>query len=376
MAYTTGGSGGNLDDLMNALQGFCAALGWTVEKHDAAAKLLFMSKGLACVTMWWGDASTVTVWSGGNNTGASSAVVDGRIYMAMNTSNNPALATYHSHPGSVVTSNYDGEAVMQNGLSGSYIAWHFFADPTVSDHVHVVVQKDADTYRHFSVGLLDKRGLTHDGVAYVTACPGKWYRDVNLYNPSNAGNRPFNQPAWQPLPFVRNHGFQFSNGTADGEPSIILRNSNAWPAEWTGAGVSVIGRDGVAPRYRTMMSLMGNFQNPNSFPSEANAGNYLLDMIVIAEPMPYSNAVPMFPVPMFRSYYNSADLSKNALCYAGDFPNVRALNMTNMLPGQEINLTGDVWKVFPAMRQENWAMSGIVDKASTGQFAVAYKKVP
>lgn len=376
MAYATGGSGGSLDDLMNAMQGFCAGLGWTIDKYDAVNKLLFMTKGLCAATFWWGDTSTVNVWSGPNNGGVSTPVLDGRIWMALNDANNPALATYHSHPGSVVTSNGDSDAAFVNGLSGAFVAWHFFADPAVSDHVHVVVQKDADIYRHFSFGHVDKRGLSHSGVAYVTGCGNKWFRDVNLFNPSNGNNRPFNQAAWQALPFVRNLGWQYNPGTDNGSPSIILKNSDAWPAAWTAAGVSVVGANGAAPHFRTMLGLMGDFKDPNDFPNPVNAGNRLLDMVVIAEPMPYSNIVPMFPVPLFRSYYNNLDASKAALCYTGDFPNVRAMNMTNMLPGQEIVLTGDTWKVFPAMRQESWAMEGSAEKCTTGQFAVAYKKVP
>jgi hypothetical protein len=372
MAYATGGSGASLDDLMDALRGFCAGLGWTIDKFDAVNKLLFMTKGLAAVTMWWGDTSTVPIWSGPNNGGAITNTIDGRIYMALNTANNAALATYHSHPGSVVTSNFDNDAAMVNGLQGAYIGWHFFADPTVSDHVHVVVQKNADTFRHFSIGMVDQKGLTHSGVAYVTGQPSIWYRNVNQYNPANGGGV-FNDSRYQALPFVRNDGNFSGTGSDNGSPSIILKNSDAWPAVWNGP---IAGANGLVFQFRHMLGLMGSFGNPNEFPSAGNAGNKLLDMVVIAEPMPFSNVVPMFPVPVFRNYLNNLDNSKNAICYLGDFPNVRAINMTNMLPGQEIDLTGDIWKVFPALRQENWAMARIGDKASSGQFAVAYKKVP
>lgn len=374
MAYATGGSGSNLDDLMGALKDFCLGLGWTIDKYDVGNKVLFMTKGLCAVSMWWGDTSTVSVWSGPNNGGTVSNIVDGRIYMALNTANNPALNTYYGHPGSVVTSIYDADEVMVNGLSGAFVGWYFFADPTVSDHVHVVVQKTADIYRHFSIGHVDKKGLTHSGVAYVTGTPNAWFRNVNQYNPANGSARPYNMSDYQALPFVRNEGFHYGDGVSDGCPSIILRHTDAWPAAWSAA--QVVGRNGVDPHYRTMLSLMGTFGNPNQFPNQANAGSRLLDMVVISEPMPFSNVVPLFPCPVFRSYYNSLDQSKNALCYLGDFPNVRAMNMTNMLPGQEIVLTDDTWKIFPAMRQENWAMAAIGDKASSGQFAVAYKKVP
>lgn len=374
MAYATGGSGANLDDLMDALRGFCAGLGWTIDKFDAAAKLLFMTKGLCSVTMWWGDTTTVPIWTGANGGGATVATVDGRVWMSLNGSNTAGLATHHSHPGSVTNSNTDADAVVVNGLSGNYIGWHFFADPTVSDHVHVVVQKDADIYRHFSVGHVDQKGLTHAGVAYVTGCYNAWYRNVNLYNPAS-GNGVFNDPRHQALPFVRNDGFHATNGADNGSPSVILKHADAWPAAWNGPIAGSQGNSGTQ-QFRHFLGLMMGFGNPNEFPVTANSGNKLLDMVVIAEPMPFSNVVPLFPVPVFRNYYNALDTTKNAICYLGDFPNVRAMNMTNMLPGQEINLAGDTWKVFPSMRQDNWAMSRIGDKASTGQFAVAYKKVP
>lgn len=374
MSYATGGSGGDLDDLMGALQSFCAAEGWTIDKYDTVAKLLFMHKGICFVTMWWGDTSTVSVYSGPNNAGVATPVLDGRIYMAIGTANTAGLATYHSHPGSVVTSNFDNDAAMVNGLSGNYIGWHFFSDPTVSDYVHVVVQKGPEIYRHFSFGHLDQKGLTHSGVAYVTGQPSNWYRNVNQFNPS-PGNGVYNDPRYQAIPFIRNEGWFSSTGSDNGSPSVILRHVDAWPAAWNGPVAGSQG-NGATNQFRHMLGLMQGFGNPTEFPSTVNSGNRLLDMILIAEPMPFSNVVPMFPVPVFRSYLNNLDASKNAICYLGDFPNVRGINMTNMLPGQEINLTGDVWKVFPALRQEQWPSARQNDAPHGGQFAVAYKKVP
>lgn len=375
MAYVTGGSGGNLTDLVDALRGFCLGLGWTIDRHDLVNKVLFMTKGRCAITMWWGDTSTVNIWSGPNNGGISTATVDNRLWFALNTANNGALTTYYGHPGSVVTSAFDSDACFVNGLNGNFVGWHFFADPTVGDHVHVIVQTAADTFAHFSFGHADNKGLTHGGVAYVTAVPNRWYRDVNLFNPSTSGA--FNRPNSKALPFLVNPGNFTGSGSYRGEASCILRNSDAWPAAWNAGGVEIAGSNGSTPHFGALLRLFsGGFDNPSQFPTAGGVANQLLDMLVISEATPYSNIVPLFPLPMFKQYDNALDSTLNRVCYLGDFPNVRACNMSNMLPGQEIILDADTWKVFPALRQETWAMSGITDRPSTGQFAIAYKKVP
>lgn len=370
MAYATG-TGANVVDFMDALRAFAVGQGWTVDKWDSANRLLFLTKGRCCVTMWGGDIgpNNATIWTGGNGTGTSSTFNDTRIWFSLNTSNNPALNTHHSHPGSVTTSNFDSDAVACNGFTGPFVAWHFFADATVGDHIHVVLQINAECYSHFSFGHVDKKGLTHNGVAYVTAHMSTWWRNVNTYINASYNTGAMNRPDRQPWPFMRN--------TNQDRPEILLRNSNAWPAAWNAAGVEVVGRSNASPHNGTIINLVNGLNSPADFPAGGNNGpGRLLDVVTIAEATPYSNVVPLFPIPVFRDYWNSNDGTLARICYLGDFPNVRACNMSNLTPGQEITLGGDTWKVFPAVRQDAWAQNFLTDRPTTGQFAVAYKKVP
>lgn len=65
------------------------------------------------------------------------------------------------------------------------------------------------------------------------------------------------------------------------------------------------------------------------------------------------------------------------MVYCGDFPNVRAINMEGMTPSQEIALSTDVWKIFPIGRQTAWGSKAELGfQYSTGQYGLAYKKVP
>ena len=375
MAYATG-TGANITDLMDALRGFAVGQGWTVDKWDSVDRLLFLSKGSCAVSMRGDTTVTRQEYTGPNNAGVlSAALPDHHLRLALNTSNTPGLTTFHSHPGSVVTSNGDGEQIVVNGLTGPFVAWHFFADATVGDHIHCVVQINAECYMHFSFGHVDKKGLTHSGVAYVTGQPNIYWRNVSQYNVSPGNAQSYNRTNRQNIPFLRTSNYG-AFGSHDEAMPLILRNTDAWPAAWTAPGVSVVGRDGANPHFRVNLRYSNAFTHPNQYPANANAWGFLLDLVVISEPTPYSNIVPMFPVPCIRSYYNSADQSLNRYCYVGDFPNVRVLNMTNLTPGQEITLGADTWKVFPALKQRPWESDGIEDSPTTGQYAVAYKKVP
>lgn len=369
MAYATGGSGGDLTALMDALRAFALGLGWTIDKWDSPNRLLFMTKGLCTVTMKGFTTEQVTVYSGINGSGISANVADHRLRFAMGTSNAAGLTTYHSHPGSPVTSDFDADAPMVNGLNGPFIAWFFFADPTVSDHIHCVVQITAESYVHFSLGLLDNKDLTHSGVAYVTASPSLYYRNVSNYQ---VGGGAFNQPSQQTIPFCSSGAFGGAN--YEGHAPLLLKHLDAWPATWLGPVAYGTGNG-------TLFGVMhrplnhNTIDRPGAFPASNGGVGCLLDCVVISEPAPYSNIVPLYPIPVFRAHVTALDGNGDRMCYVGDFPNVRLMNMTNLLPGQEITVDTDTYKVFPACRQAAWADTGIVPQPSSGQFAIAYKKV-
>ena len=375
MAYSTGGSGSGLTDLMDAIRAFALGLGWTIDKWDAPNRLLFMSKGIATITMKGDLTQTRRQYSGVSGSGVFADVADGRIYFAMGTANDAGSLNYYGHPGSPVLSAYDTDAPLINHLEGPYIGWFLFADPTVSDHIHVVVQISAEVYKHFSLGFVDKKGLTHAGVAYVTTCPTPSFRTTSVFN--GASNGQHNWPGNHHLPFQSwsdRAGAIHSAGSYEEAPPILLKNSDAWPALWLGP---VASKNGSGTLFGTSLTLnqAGTAYQPSVWPA-FHSPPRLLHQVVQAEPAPYSNTLPLFHLPCFRLHYNSADPDSRRICYVGDFPNVRACNMTNLAPGQEITVDTDDYKVFPVTRQEQWANSRLFDAPTSGQFAIAYKKVP
>lgn len=380
MAYATGGSGLALTDLMDALRSFALGQGWTIDKWDSTNRLLFMTKGLCTVTMKGLTTQNVTVFTGANASGVSSAVADHRLYMAMGTSNTAGSANYHSHPGSPVTTDTDGDAPYVNGLNGPFIAWHFFADATVSDHIHCVVEIKPGIYMHFSIGHVDKRGLTHSGVAYVTATPNYYFRNVSNWLSSAANS--YNHPWHANCPFAwstsQGGGHVFSSvATYQNNAPCILKHANAWPATWQTPIASASGTGTIRGILLGTANISVHF-DPVSWPSTTFTGNQgLLSGVVVAEPTPYSNVTPLFPLPVFRYHYDSAiGADSQRMCYLGDFPNVRLCNMTNLLPGQEITVGAETFKVFPILRQTPWADRLLYDAPTSGQWAIAYKKVP
>ncbi len=374
MAYQTGGTGGTITDLMDAVRAFAVAQGWTVDKWDSVNKLLFLTKGLCAVSFKGFTNDTLRVYTGA---AGSNLFTDGnpdhRLFMSLNGSNTPALTTYHSHPGSLVTSDKSSRSVHVNGLTGPFVAWHLFADATKGDHIHVVVQINAECFMHFSFGHLDKRGLTHSGVAYVTGVGNPWYRNVSNYLATHPSY--FNDPSGVNIPFMHTGGSNSHQyGALNASPGILLKHVDAWPAAW-GAN-PIQGNDGNAPHRGLVLPLARSSEIyiPSNYP-QPNGQGAMLNIFGIAEPTPYSNVSPMFPLPVWRYYWNDNVAASNRICYVGDYPNVRAINLTNLQAGQEITVNTDTWMVFPALRQSAWQDRGVEPKPQSGQFGIAYKKV-
>lgn len=349
MAYATGG-GGNVVNLLNAIRDFAVGLGWTIAKQGTSGtgSYLFLQKGIAAITMQSRTDNTVTAYPAGG--GAAVTTQSHQIRAFANTSINTALTTWFGHPGYPRGSSEDlNYGAIVGDLTGPLGAWHLFSNAT-GDYVHVAVQTTADRFVHFGFGLLDKGSMTHSGAAYVTGAENVWYPNSSQTDPAS-GSLLYNKPANAKPPFG---------------PTSSLYIPNALPAGYGTTACSSNGLVSIAiPRYPIF------FQNtPAAFPTfGTDAG--LLGHIIGASTAGWSGTVPLFGIPALIQ-----NLARTRHCVIGMYPDVRLLNMEGMIPGQEITLTTDTWKVFPIMRQEPWSSSGTKFAASTGQYAMAYKKVP
>jgi hypothetical protein len=343
MAYSTG-AGATSQDFMDALRAFALGQGWTIDKYDTTAKVLFLRKAQCFATFWWGATGITQRHYNGTTSGEGfTDRTDGTISGALATSINSALSTYHSHPGSLVTSSTDADRVYCNDMVGPFTAWHFYSgDEGAGDpaYIHCVVQTAADRYHHLSLGNIDKRGMTHAGAGYMTSHYSYWSRVwYDVTNGSASQARPGNQA----LPFTcRDYTYITQTDAKTGGNWNLHNTSNQ----------------------TTLYTLLNQRDKASTYPG--NDSPRILGSVTGAY-------APMYVLPVF--IYNIVD---QQICYLGDFPNVRLINMESLLPGQVVALSADNWVVYPCVRQAPWDQSQNVAypmAITSGQYGIAYKKV-
>ena len=353
MAYSTG-SAADLTALLDAIRVFAIAQGWTVDRWTSASRLLFMRRGQTFVTME-GSSRTYNNW----DSGSSVSTTEQTLRMAIGTGITAGLTTYHGHPGSIVTTATDADRIEVNDLTGSFPSYHLFADNSVSGHIHVVVQCSTERWQHFSFGEVDKGTFTHAGVGYLVGTNRIYNRESSATDPTSTLVK-YNDISKIVYPFLGNWASDSFPTTYNHRqihaPDALPNNVN-WPV------VSV----------QNTELWDGSFLwKPTDWPRLSNLGEAKPLNAIIKNPInQWNGTVMLWAIPCI---VRSAAVSQ--MIYVGDFPNVRALNMEGMSPGQEISLGPDTWKVFPIGRQTAWGTKVELGfQYSTGQYALAYKKV-
>lgn len=351
MAYQTG-SVTTLDNLLTTLATFATSQGWTIVRNTAG--LLFLSKG-QCFCAMQRINYNYNNWE----TGVAVLTADERLDMALATSLTAGLTTFFGHPGSLSTNSTDADRVSCNQLLGPFGEYHFFSGDTGAgdpDYIFVVVKIGADNWRHFGFGNVDKGLLTHSGAAFLSGQAGYFYRQGSAL--TGSGSR-YNTAGTSDITYTR-------NTNRDSAVSHAGRNfyvPDALPntADWPVHTVNVM----------NLISL--NDKPPTQYPTTSGgAAPRLMNPMQISPVSQWGGNAVLFPMPIFIA-------SPTALrsCYIGDFPNVRLVNMEGLLAGQEIVLAGDTWKVFSGGRQTPWMTQAEAGaQYTTGQIALAYKKIP
>jgi hypothetical protein len=201
---------------------------------------------------------------------------------------------------------------------------------------------------HFGFGVIDKGEMTHSGAGYVTGANNVWYAASNTTDPTNGVNL-FNKPRFASAPFGTFSAIYVPNALPAGYGTVACNNTSS----------------ALTSYLRNSLILQ---DNPANFPVSGSGG--LLDHVIASATAGWSGTVPLYGIPLVIR-----NIARSRHCAIGMFPDVRFLNMDGLLPGAEITLAEDTWKVFPIMRQEAWASSNTRFVATTGQYAVAYKKV-
>lgn len=347
MAYQTGG-GGDTSAFIAALRDFAVANGWTKsgEGLNANGGYLFLEKGVCHMALDWNTKATITMYDADGV--AINNVPEAWITATVNQSINTALTVGWGHPGYPSGSFYGPYTTQVRDFTGPLVQWYLFTDAT-GDYIHAAVNTQVDRWQHFGFGVVDKGPMTHSGAAYVTGSGNIWYRDSNNATPSS-GAYTYNHPSMHVAPFS---GLNSVLYVPDALPAGF---NNYIGSNYTGTARSV-----TQPSLRT-------HNVPSLFPQN-DVGGTLLDHIIAAHMPSWSGNVPMYGSPAVVW-----SPTKDRACAVGMFPDVRLINMEGLLPGQEITLATDTWKVFPITRQEAWANS-LTLVLTSGQYGVAYKKI-
>lgn len=346
MAYQTG-TASDLDDLMNKLQIFAAANGFTVDNHDAAGNFLSISRPTdnLYVTYYWGNLDDIMIWQAlGYNATHKSA---------------PWNQTDDSGNGDANTTDpQTGRNVSQIG-NGTFTAYHFFAY-TSPHNLFIVLEFSPGLYRHFGFGMLEKSGSWTGG---AWAAGHVWNRGGN---PAYSG---FD------VPNLLSHTILMDSLLVPGQTFYNAYSTNAGGTlhieGFQTEGQPVGGKWGHSVNPGTDPLVVGNdrggtgrvfiYGGFRGGPSVRLFGSFLPDLA--------NGFVPIMPIETY--YVADPDQQSRNFYYLGRMPNVGHIHLEGIDPGQQLTIGSDNWLAFPAVRKSN--IGG--DNQESHNMGIIYKKV-
>lgn len=356
MTYSTGA--GDYNALMAAVLAHAVTDGWTTSAGNWP-----ISKGVVRGVAWATFTATEV-----DRTALGGATKTARyLRIAVGTSGANATANAAS----------DATSAQMANAEYTFTSWHIFSDPTVSDHIHVVVNfsngVNGDCYAHFSFGALDKRGMTYTGVAYATASPKRGYSSaatgsLQAYIDYNGG------------PGVLTTSPYTGKARSTSGPNYNGRNQLVYIIDPTvsplpGAGWPTVNTVNDDLQIFNVLSPHSGLTSTQFGPGMRSVPYSLAHCCWFAftSPHPYSGAISMGPLP-FLLLQNLT--STGQVMYLGDFPNVRTCSMESYAPQSIVTYGADEWMLFPMLRSTPWSQIQTSDLVSSGRSGYAFKKVP
>lgn len=235
------------------------------------------------------------------------------------------------------------ERCVQSIGNGPFPSYHFFADDTAPrDYIHVAVQPESGLYRHFGFGSLVKFGDNWTGGEYVyghdmstatNAPPDNVLHNCFLDGLATAGS----------LQIARSATVRIASGLLN-QGAAVWGVSNAAASASLGTDTAGNVRRQIHGGFRAGMEARG-FGNPIGSLS--------------------SGIVPLYSI---GAYYRDPTASRVQLL--GYMPDVRALNIRNFSPEEEVTIGSDTWVVFPFSRRTT---ANVLNRSAFS--GVAYRKV-
>ena len=176
-------------DLLAIIRSFAVGQGWSVSYDQITAKgQLGLSKLNCHVAIGSlrnsGDTADANVFSRTDSVNGGT-LTDSIIGLALGTSLTASNTKYWGHPGSIVTTNTDGDLVQVNDLTGPFSNVWLFSD-TGGNYIHIVVQSALERYTSFSFGNLDVKGATVPRCGYTTGMFHTWWPNNAVFSNNTA----------------------------------------------------------------------------------------------------------------------------------------------------------------------------------------------
>lgn len=328
MAYqqTTASS---IDDMLNTIATFSAALGWTVARNNTftsgsnTRRILSLSRaGLDHVHLFTDLSSTTKT-----NLFAMRSI---DINTSVDVLSQPNRSTYPQ----------------VNLLSGgSFPNFYLFGEDGANPYVHCVIEHAAGRFRHFGFGELVKQG-SWTGGSYAT---GTFWSQVPVYANNHISN--YHSTPW-----------------SDHSGNVAVANTASIRCDDSDAAANNI--SGVDNRYLP-------YDNGTSYPRRVGTGfRTSTSSSNIVHYVDYGMGLLDYTFSVYNQRTNLIRLkhfvsvSGGFFRYIGEPPAVRAINISPYQNGEEFTIGSDVWKVFPIIRK-----GSVANQEYSGNYGIAYKKV-
>lgn len=337
MNYQTGTATSSAD-LLDQLQTFLAAQGWTVVWRFQIAQGTWRWANVSKSGFFWNLYEFLSVFDSFNCPSA--------FHLKL------GFATaYNSGVDANAQTNDLGRFGYVTDVVPPYTAYHFFEGTGASGpYCYIAVEITPGQYRHFGFGVLDKTGA------------GAWTGGDFFFGTvwtlfSTSGNQPGTIDSYPFDDFGQGELSIFGNGGI--HASCYVRGT--FPGSTAGWGAVT-----TASSYGTGAKIRSGAIARVPYNSGGVVGGSPSYSLMRMGPVTGPNVTPLIRAHCF------VDRGSQFSSYIGEPPNFRHVDMTLFNPGDEVTLGSETWKVFPIIRKNLTTPSGTA--AASGKFGIAYRK--
>lgn len=320
MTYATG-TATDLEDLLAKISTFAVTThgGWTQGYLNTTNGWFELHKGDLSVSFKWTKSGAPTTLSVHQ---ATAFVGTGTAPGAhTNDSGNGFNTTGTGHS----NANLATERCVSEIGNGPFPSYHFFG---IDDSIHIVVEVSTGMYRHFGWGTLDKFGDNWVGGEYA----------YGHFNDPNTNANAVDVNTQTLLDALGTSADRLRCATVRIASGLANQGAAVWGVSCAAASANLLNdtagnvRRQIHGGFRGGMGARGFADTIGSFSS---------------------GAIALYSI---EAFYR--DPNNNRVYLLGHMPGIRACNIKNIEPAQEILIGSDTWKFFPLSSKTNAAVLG------------------